>query len=134
VGFELTAVRSTDEAVRTYLAALNGHDADAIAACVTEEFVNEHTSTLGHSRHGRAEYRQALEGFLADFGDLHYELEAVIVDGDRAAVPYRMSFRMRSAGDAPVSVRGVFVFRVEDGLIAHRTDYWDSGEVRRQLG
>ena len=31
-------------------------------------------------------------------------------------------------------VRGVFRFRVDaDGLIAHRVDYWDSGEVHRQL-
>jgi steroid delta-isomerase-like uncharacterized protein len=135
VGPELSdAVRATGETVTAYLAALNRHDADAVAACVTEDFVNEHTSALGHSRYGRAEYRQALDGFLADFGELRYDVEALIVDGDRAAVPYRMSFRMRSAGDAPVAVRGVFVFRVEDGLIAHRTDYWDSGEVRRQLG
>lgn len=116
-----------------YLDALNAHDADRVAACVAEDFVNEHTSALGHSRRGRAEYRRALEGFLADFGDLRYELEDVLVDGDRAAVPYRMSFALRSAGDAPVAVRGVFVFTVRDGLVAHRTDYWDSGEVQRQL-
>jgi ketosteroid isomerase-like protein len=40
---------------------------------------------------------------------------------------------MRSAGDRPVRIRGVFVFTVADGLITRRTDYWDSGEVRRQL-
>jgi len=131
VGFVLTT--GTRAAVEGYLAALNAHDADAIAACVAQDFVNEHTSTLGHSRRGRAEYRRALDDFLAGFGDLRYEVEDVLVDGARAAVPYRMSFLMRSAGDAPVSVRGVFVFTVEEGLIAHRTDYWDSGEVTRQL-
>ena len=125
--------RSTRAAVEAYLDALNAHDADAIAGCVADDFVNEHTSTLGHSRRGRAEYRRALGAFLADFGDLRYEVEDVLIDGDRAAVPYRMSFVLRSAGDAPVSVRGVFVFRVEAGLVAHRTDYWDSGEVKRQL-
>ena len=49
------------------------------------------------------------------------------------AVPYRMTFRHRPSGGTPVAVRGVFVFRVEAGLIAHRVDYWDSGEVGRQL-
>ena len=101
---------------------------------MAEDFVNEHTSSMGHSRFGRAEYRRALEGFLAGFAKLNYEVEDLIVDGDRAAAAYRMSFEMVSAGHAPVSVRGVFRFRVDaDGLIAHRVDYWDSGEVRRQL-
>jgi hypothetical protein len=32
-----------------------------------------------------------------------------------------------------VSNCGVFLFTVDsDGLIAHRTDYWDSGQVMRQ--
>lgn len=123
----------TRAVVGAYLAALNAHDADAVAACVSEDFVNEHTSTTGRSRRGRAEYRAALPGFLRDFGELRYEPERVLVDGGSAAVPYVMTFRMRSAGDRPVRIRGVFVFLVSDGLITHRTDYWDSGEVARQL-
>ncbi|MFJ8494906.1 nuclear transport factor 2 family protein [Streptomyces sp. NPDC094038] len=125
--------RGTRAAVEAYLAALNAHDADAVAACVTEDFVNEHTSSTGRSRRGRADYRAALTGFLAEFGELRYVPERVLVDGASAAVPYAMTFRMRSAGDRPVRVRGVFLFTVSGGLIAHRTDYWDSGEVRRQL-
>ncbi|MFI1357378.1 nuclear transport factor 2 family protein [Streptomyces sp. NPDC020898] len=130
MGFVLKDTRATVEA---YLAALNAHDADAVAACVAEDFVNEHTSSLGQSRKGRAEYRAALTGFLENFGDLHYAPEGVLVDGGSAAVPYVMTFRMRSAGDRPVRVRGVFVFTVAGGLITRRTDYWDSGEVQRQL-
>lgn len=130
MGFALTGTRA---AVEAYLAALNTHDADAVVACVADDFVNEHTSSMGHSRAGRAEYRAALTGFLADFGGLRYTPECFIVDGESAAVPYVMTFRMRSAGDRPVRVRGVFVFTVAAGLITRRTDYWDSGEVRRQL-
>lgn len=101
---------------------------------MAENFVNEHTSSMGHSRFGRVEYRAALIGFLADFAELRYEVEELLVDGERAVAAYRMSFQMVSADRAPVSVRGVFRFRVDsDGLIAHRVDYWDSGEVRRQL-
>ncbi|WP_371572987.1 nuclear transport factor 2 family protein [Streptomyces sp. NBC_01314] len=126
-------LKDTRAAVEAYLAALNTHDADAVVACVAEDFVNEHTSSLGHSRKGRAEYRAALTGFLENFGDLHYMPERLLVDGESAAVPYVMTFRMRSAGDRPVRVRGVFVFTVVGGLITRRTDYWDSGEVQRQL-
>ncbi|MFD3838596.1 nuclear transport factor 2 family protein [Streptomyces sp. NPDC058642] len=130
MGFVL---KDTRAAVEAYLAALNAHDADAVAACVDEDFVNEHTSWMGQSRRGRAEYRAALTEFLDDFADLLYTPERVLVDGEAAAVPYVMTFRMRSAGDRPVRVRGVFVFTVADGLVTRRTDYWDSGEVQRQL-
>ncbi|EPJ34359.1 hypothetical protein STAFG_8560 [Streptomyces afghaniensis 772] len=130
MGFVLNETRA---AVEAYLAALNAHDADAVAARVAEDFVNEHTSSTGQSRRGRAAYRAALTGFLENFVDLHYAPERFLVDGESAAVPYVMTFRMRSAGDRPVRIRGVFVFTVAGGLITRRTDYWDSGEVQRQL-
>lgn len=126
---------TTVAAVTAYLAALNDHDADAIAARVTEDFHNEHISALGHSLHGRAAYRERLTGFLAGFTDLHYEVEDIVVDGDRAAVAYRMTFRA-TGGDGtsrPVTIRGVFRLRVRDGLIAHRVDYWDGLEYQRQV-
>jgi steroid delta-isomerase-like uncharacterized protein len=134
VGRPVLSGSSTRTAVLGYLAALNDHDADRVVGWVSEDFVNEHTSTMGHSRSGRARYRAALTGFLAEFDQLHYDVEDLIVEDDRAAVAYRMSFRMVSAGGTPVTVRGIFRFRVDaDGLIAHRVDYWDSGEVHRQL-
>jgi ketosteroid isomerase-like protein len=134
VGRPVLTGSSTRTAVLSYLAALNAHDADRVVACVSEDFVNEHTSTMGHSRSGRAEYRAALTGFLAEFDQLHYDVEDIIVEDERAAVAYRLSFRMVSAGDTPVTVRGMFRFRIgADALIAHRVDYWDSGEVQKQL-
>lgn len=120
--------------VRRYLEALNAHDADAIALCVAENFINEHTALGGRNRYGRAEYRAALTDFLRDFGELRYIPDDPIADGDRVAVPYRMTFRHRPTGGRAVDIRGVFVFRIDgDGLIAHRVDYWDSGEVAHQL-
>lgn len=128
------AESATRDAVTAYIAALNDHDADRIAARVSPDFVNEHTSVRGHSRRGRADYRRALERFLADFADLHYETVQLLVDGPRAALEYLMSFRMLSAGGRPVAVRGVFLFTVDDaGLISHRIDFWDSAQVERQL-
>lgn len=125
----------TAEAVTAYLDALNAHDGDAIAACVTEDFHNEHTSALGRSVHGRAAYRERLTGFLAGFADLHYELEDLLVAGDRACAAYRMTFRAAGSDgvERPVAIRGVFRFRVRDGLIAHRVDYWDGLEYQRQV-
>jgi steroid delta-isomerase-like uncharacterized protein len=123
--------QSTAEAVRRYLAALNAGDADAVAASVAEDFVNEHTSARGVSRTGRAAYRQALDGFLDQFRELHYEVEDTIIEGERAAVAYTMTAMVDGR---PISIRGMFRFRAIDGLVAHRVDYWDGAEVDRQIG
>jgi ketosteroid isomerase-like protein len=104
-------------------------DADAVAACVTEDFHNEHTSTLGRSVRGRTAYRERLTGFLAQFTGLHYETEDVIEDRTKVAVPYTMT---AVVDGRPISIRGMFRFEVRDGLIAHRVDYWDSAEFTRQ--
>lgn len=126
---------STRSVVEGYIAALNGGEADAIAACVADDFVNEHTSSLGHSLTGRDNYRLRLAGFLQQFRDLHYELEDLIVEGSRAAAPYVMTFRWCGGrGEAvPVRIRGMFRFEVADGLVARRVDYWDSGDFERQV-
>jgi len=103
-------------------------------ACVAVDFVNEHTAVGGQDRCGRDEYRCALSVFLRDFVDLHYQVDDLIRERDRVAAPYRMTFRHAPSGGAAVDIRGVFLFRVDaDGLIGHRVDYWDSGEVARQL-
>jgi ketosteroid isomerase-like protein len=125
------APAATRAAVDRYVAALNGHDADTIAAAVTDDFVNEHTSAQGVSRLGRAAYRDALDGFLARFRDLHYEVEDTLVEGNRAAVAYRLTAMVDGR---PLSIRGVFRLWVRDGQVAHRVDYWDGAEAARQIG
>jgi ketosteroid isomerase-like protein len=97
---------------------------------VTEDFHNEHTSALGHSLRGRQAYRERLPSFLAEFAGLRYEIEDVIAEGDRAAVPYTLHCTWSGQ---PVQIRGMFRFEVRDGLIAHRVDYWDSAEFQRQI-
>jgi len=122
--------RSTEAVVRSYLAAFADRDPDAIAAHVGAEFFNEHTAALGSSCTGRDEYRRRLPGFLESMPDLRYEVESVIVDGERAVAAYRLHAHV---ADRDVSVRGAMVFTVVDGLIVHRTDYWDSKVFLDQL-
>jgi steroid delta-isomerase-like uncharacterized protein len=126
----------TDAATATtvavaYLASFSRADADAIAAHVAPGFRNEHTSALGSSSTGRDEYRRRLPGFLASFPGLAYDVEQVVAD-ERGAVA--VAYRMTATSDGhPVAVRGVMVFDVVDGLIARRTDYWDSLGFLRQV-
>jgi steroid delta-isomerase-like uncharacterized protein len=118
-----------------YLAALNAHDPDAVAALVTDDFVNEHTSALGSSLIGRDAYRARLPGFLAMFEDLAYETEEVVASDERVVVAYTLRARCEGPDGVrrPVTIRGVFRFVVRSGLIAHRIDYWDSGVFLQQV-
>lgn len=126
------------EVVRGYLEAINARDPDAVAALVTDDFVNEHVAERGDSLRGRQAYRRRLDGFLRSFPVLHYEIEDVVSEGAKVVVAYRMR-GTRASGDEggagqPIDVRGVFRFVVVKGRIAHRVDYRDSATVERQLG
>ena len=117
--------------VEQYLTALSAGDVDAVIALVTDDFHNEHTSTLGSSSTGRDAYRQRLPGFLAQFAALQYEVIDVITEGDRVAARYRLTANFDGH---PLDIPGVMLFELRDGLIARRTDVWDSLTFLRQTG
>jgi len=119
------------DCVTEYLAALSAQDVDRIVACVTEDFVNEHTSALGSTSNGREVYRGRLPGFLGQFEGLRYDVVDTIVEGDHAAVRYRMTAAYE---ECALDIPGVMLFVIRDGLIAQRTDVWDSLTFLRQTG
>ena len=114
-----------------YLQAFASGDAELVTACVTEDFVNEHTAALGSGCVGKDEYARRVPGFLASMPGLRYEIEDVVAEGDRVCVAYTLHGRVEGRD---VAVRGVMRFRVRDLLIAHRIDYWDSLVFQRQAG
>jgi ketosteroid isomerase-like protein len=117
------------DVVRSYLASFAGRDPEAIVAHVSDGFVNDHASALGARSEGAAEYRRRLPGFLARMEGLRYDVTRVVADGSSVAAAYTL----RATADGyPVEVRGVMLFDVVDGLIAARTDYWDSLGFLRQ--
>jgi ketosteroid isomerase-like protein len=121
-------VRAT---VEGYLAALSAADVDRVLDHVTDDFHNEHTSSIGSSSYGRDEYRSRLPGFLAQFAGLQYEVVDTIVEGDRASVRYRLTANFDGH---PLDIPGVMLFVVRDGRVARRTDVWDSMTFLRQTG
>ncbi len=114
-----------------YLNAFATGDADAVAAFVTDDFVNEHTAALGSGCTGIAEYRQRLPAFLASMPGLAYEVEDVVAEGERVCAAYTLR---TTVNEREIAVRGVMRFVVRDGRIAHRIDYWDSLVFQRQAG
>lgn len=123
--------RSAADVCRAYLAAFGTGEPDAVTSLVTDDFVNEHTAALGGGCVGKAEYVRRVPGFLASMPGLRYDVEEVIAEGDRVAAAYTLHARVN---DRDIAVRGVMRFRVVDGLIAHRTDYWDSLVFKQQAG
>jgi len=119
------------EVVRSYLASFAGRDPDVIAAHVADGFVNDHASALGSPSRGRAEYRRRLPGFLEQMPELRYDVTQVVTDGGAVAAAYDLTAR---PGGHAVTVRGLMLCAVVDGLIARRTDYWDSLGFLRQTG
>ncbi len=116
---------------RAYFEAFSTADPHTIASCVTEDFVNEHTAGLGSGCETRGIYEERLAGFLSDMVDLRYEIEDLVADGDQVAVFYRMTAKWQ--GQTAISVRGAQRLVVRDGLICHRTDYWDSSVFLDQI-
>ena len=114
-----------------YLESFSTGTADAVAAFVTDDFVNEHTAALGGGCVGIDEYRQRLPGFLASMPGLRYEVEDVVADGERVCAAYTLR---ATVNQRPIAVRGVMRFVVRNGRIAHRIDYWDSLVFQRQAG
>jgi predicted ester cyclase len=122
---------SPADTCRSYLASFATADPDAVAAHVTDDFVNEHTAVLGRGCVGADEYRRRLPAFFASLPDLCYEIEDVVADGNRVVAAYTLHAQVN---DRPVAVRGVMRFVIRAGLIAQRVDYWDSLEFQRQAG
>jgi ketosteroid isomerase-like protein len=124
------------DVVRRYLAAFASGDPDVVAACVTDDFVNEHLSELGSGCDGRDEYRRRLPGFLSTFAGARYSIVDVgaldRADGVEAVVArYRFEAEYERT---PIDIPGVMWFEVREGLVARRTDLWDSLTFLRQTG
>ena len=126
-------VNAPVEIAQRYLDAFADADPDVISSLVTEDFVNEHLAELGSGCVGRAEYRRRLPDFLGTFVGARYTVVAIgALDLDGQVVA-RYRFEAHYEG-TPIDIPGVMWFEVRDGLVARRTDLWDSLTFLRQTG
>jgi ketosteroid isomerase-like protein len=115
--------------VISYLKSFASGDPDLVVEHVSEDFQNIQLGELGTGCEGREAYRQRLQHFLADFENLEYQVEDVIVEGDNVATTYTMTFKQHAR---TISIPGVMVFTLAHGLINVRKDYWDGLSYQRQ--
>ena len=119
------------ELVLSYLNAFATGDPEVVAEHVSDDFENIQVGVLGTGCKGKDTYHQRLKNFLTDFSELRYHVETLIVDDDKVAAPYRMTF---TQDQQSFDIQGVMVITVRDGRIAVRRDYWDGLEYQRQAG
>jgi ketosteroid isomerase-like protein len=118
--------QSQDQATRatidSFNAAFNRHDADGLAALLTEDTVFEDTSPAPDGRRiqGKAAVVEFWRAWFARNADARFEAEDVIVSGNRATVLWDYH-KMRNG--QPWHLRGVDVFTVRDGKVAAKLAY-----------
>lgn len=114
--------QATRTAIDRFNEAFNRHDADGLAAFLTEDTVFEDTSPAPDGRRvkGKAAVIEFWRGWFARNADARFEAEEVIVSGNRATVlwVYR---KMRNG--QPWHLRGVDVFTVRNGKVAAKLAY-----------
>jgi ketosteroid isomerase-like protein len=117
-----TQEQTTRATVDKFNDAFNRHDADGVAALLTDDTVFEDTSPAPDGRRiqGKTAVAEFWRGWFDRNADAHFDGEEVIVSGNRATVlwVYR---KMRNG--QPWHLRGVDVFTVRDGKIAAKLAY-----------
>jgi ketosteroid isomerase-like protein len=109
-------------AIDSFNDAFNRHDADALAALLTEDTVFEDTSPAPDGRRveGKVAVVEFWRGWFARNADARFETEEVIVSGNRAVVRW-VYHKMRNG--QPWRLRGVDIFTVRDGKVAAKLAY-----------
>ena len=95
----------------------NEHDVDVLMTFMADDCVFESTGPApdGERAEGPEQVRAAWAPIFAD-ADAHFDVEELIVQGDRAT--QRWSYRF-----ADGHIRGVDVFAIRDGLVAEKLSY-----------
>ena len=114
--------QATRATIDSFNEVFNRHDADGLAAFLTEDTVFEDTSPAPDGRRidGKAAVVEFWREWFVRNPDARFEAEEIIVSGSRATVlwVYR---KMRNG--QPWHLRGVDVFTVRDGKVAAKLAY-----------
>lgn len=116
------ATGPTAEVVTRFNAALNKHDAAAVAALLTDDTIFENTGPVpdGTRIEGKAAVAAFWAKWIAANPDATFDTEEMIVAGDRCIV--RWIYRKTRDGK-PWHLRGIDVFTVRDGKVAAKLSY-----------
>ena len=114
--------QATRKTIDRFNKVFNLHDADSLAALLTDDTVFEDTSPAPDGRRiaGKAAVVEFWRTWFERNADAHFEAEEVIVSGNRATVLW-VYHKVRNS--QPWHLRGVDVFTVRDGKVAAKLAY-----------
>ena len=121
---------STDISV-SYLNSFSTGDPIHVASHVTDDFENNQMGLLGEKIKGKTAYIERLGSFLKKFRELRYCAATSIAEADKVAIAYDMNCLVDGH---KISMQGVMMISVSNGLIRERCDYWDGLSYLRQTG
>lgn len=114
---------TTETAVLRFNEAFNRHDVDAVMALMTNDCVFENTSPPPDGE--RYDGQEAVRGFwnrmFASTPDAHFDTEEMFAAGDRCTVRWRYTYT--GLDGTTGHIRGVDVFRIQDGKVAEKLAY-----------
>jgi limonene-1,2-epoxide hydrolase len=103
--------------------ALNRRDLEAMMARMAPDciFENTYPAPDGSRYQGQAKVRAFWEEFFLSSSHSTFEIEELFALGSRCVM--RWTYRWADASGVPGHVRGVDLYRVEDGLIVEKLSY-----------
>jgi len=103
--------------------ALNAHDVEAMMALMTSDcvFDNTHPPPDGTRYEGAAAIRAFWDEFFRASPRAHIEIEEILALGSRCIM--RWTYHWVETSGKAGHVRGVDLYRLEDGLIAEKLSY-----------
>lgn len=130
---------TADGVIAQLYRAYNDHDAGAVAALYAADATHEDVAQ-GKPKHGRDEIASGLARFFDWFPDACWKPDRFAVGANgMAAVSYLLTGTLKSrlgpiaAQGQAISLRGVHMLDIRDGLIRRSEDYWDAATFQRQL-
>ncbi|AVA15077.1 nuclear transport factor 2 family protein [Sphingopyxis sp. MG] len=119
--------------------AYNRHDVDAVGGLYAADASHQDIAQA-HGRIGPQAISAGLQKFFSWFADAHWAPELVLHGAHgEVAVSYLLTATLTAnmgpyeARGQHISLRGVNILRVTDGLIRRSEDYWDGETFKRQL-
>jgi ketosteroid isomerase-like protein len=120
MAFEQLQEQMTRTTIDTFNEAFNRHDANALAAVLTDDTVFEDTSPAPDGRRieGKVAVVEFWRGWFVRNDDARFDAEEVIVWGNRARWVYHKMWDGQSC-----HLSGVDIFTVRDGKVAAKLAY-----------
>ncbi|MCA9873519.1 MAG: nuclear transport factor 2 family protein [Anaerolineales bacterium] len=109
--------------INQFNTAFNQHDIEAVMSLMTEDciFENTHPRPDGARHNGRWAVRQAFEAFFQSSPQAEFKVEEMFATGNRCIV--RWVYYWAREKDQHAHVRGVDIFRVQNGQVAEKLSY-----------